>query len=117
MISPKFVSIAREVIKFIRKGHQLRYTDIIYYNNKCCPLGAVCYNNGYSVDPCEEGVSALYKFAYTKTGLDSEFYNGFDRYQWDIDFDLNNPDYKLEENFIIGFKLAEMCSKRNWIAG
>ena len=48
MISPKFVSIAREVCKFIRNGGKLGYTYLCK-DGHCCPLGAVCVNNGYKL--------------------------------------------------------------------
>lgn len=49
MISPKFVSIAREVLKFIRNGGKLGYAHL-YKDGHCCPLSAVCVNNDYMPD-------------------------------------------------------------------
>lgn len=48
MISPKFVFIAREVLKFIRNGGKLGYAYLCK-DGHCCPLGAVCVNNGYKL--------------------------------------------------------------------
>lgn len=107
MISPKFVNIAREVVRFIRNDHKLTQHSIYLRNNSCCPLGAVCVNHNAPVF-CED----RYDFAHKKTGLSHYFQWGFDYYG--ESFSLNE-EYTNNEDFIIGYKLAEMCANRNWI--
>lgn len=114
MISPKFVSIAREVCKFIRNGGKLGYT-YLYKDGYCCPLGAVCVNNGYKIDNIEKSsYSDWYDFAFKKTKLTSSFFCGFDRYDYDVDF-TNAELSRCSEDFVIGYKLAQFCKKRNWL--
>jgi len=117
MISPKFVFIAREVLKFIRNGGKLNYRHL-YKDGYCCPLGAVCINAGYENDNSTKSdviwQNKWYDFAYEKTKLTGSFWCGFDDNYFDGDF----TDVELQsrtEDFVIGYKLAQFCKKRNWL--
>ena len=112
MISPKFVNIAREVIKFIQNGGRLGRVEI-YKDGKYCPLGAVCINAKLKYNANED---AWYDYALSKTGLRHSFYSGFDRYGRKNDEKLTEDELSLgEEDFQIGYRLAEFCSKRDWL--
>ncbi len=112
MISEKFVRIAREVIKFVRVGNKLKFRTIIYHNNTCCPLGAVCFNNDKPLTLKEfhltSNSTGYYDFAYNLIGLNTKFEEGFDDYS----IKDNNSD---DEDYQIGYKLAEQCDIRGWI--
>lgn len=107
MITTKFVKLAREVIQFIRNGNRLTYSQFIYCHTKktACVLGAVSYNhNQCSID-----------FVENYIGLESswDFFSGYD------DFfmynTLDNPIFIDSDEYKLGFKFAQMVSKRHWV--
>ncbi len=104
MISEKFVKISRHVIEHIQKGHFLTQNQIVFSNGCCCPLGAVCVNSKIF------NFNELYKFSQNETKLGNQFWIGFDEYYKNSKLRFDN-----DEDYIIGYKLAEMCYKRNWI--
>jgi hypothetical protein len=117
MISLKFVNIACNVIKFIRLGGKLTNVDIYRKQYSlggmsqiyCCPLGAVCFNAGLIFN--RDLDDSWYKFAFDITKLTDNFFIGFDRFFRTQLSDISEK----HEDFVIGYKLAEMCIKRKWV--
>ena len=118
MISPKFVNIARNVIKFISFGGKLTNVDI--YRRRfdsvkgmsqlyCCPLGTVCFNAGMIFK--NDDSDSWYKFALDSTNLTDNFFLGFDQFFRIQLYDISEK----HEDFVIGYKLAEMCAERKWV--
>ncbi len=110
MISSEFVNIAREVIKFVKKGHKLRGFNIRFIENACCPLGAVCVN--HNLIPDYYNIQDCYSFAQSLIKLENDFKWGFDDF---CDSMNMNPKLCKQEDYVIGYNLAKMASKRGWI--
>jgi hypothetical protein len=120
MISTKFVNIARNVIVYVKNGGQLNYR-FLCKDNYCCPLGAVCINAGFDDHKNNKTTvsypvwhSKWYDYAYTQSGFGPTFFIGFDEHRFSHLSDVELESYP--EDYIIGYKLAQFCKKRNWLS-